>query len=139
MNHSPRSATAAIAPRSPARIIPSGLTPSELSAYISCAVRLIKPSILAQWAAQYPDAAQPLAVWQRLIESHEMPHFVALRRIFPHADQVTVTSRRTVTVFNVRGNHYRLLAALHYNRQLCFALRFLTHKDYDQDHWKNEL
>ena len=102
-------------------------------------MRLIKPSTLAHWAAQFPDAAQSLAVWQRLMESHELPHFVALRRIFRHADQVTVASQRTVTIFNVRGNHYRLLAALHYNRQLCFALRFLTHAEYDKNRWKNEL
>lgn len=30
-------------------------------------------------------------------------------------------------------------AAIHYNRQLCFALRFLTHADYSKDRWKTEL
>lgn len=102
-------------------------------------MRLIKPSTLRQWAEKYPDAAEALAVWQRLIEGNEFLHFAALRRVFPHADQVAVKSRRTVTVFNVRGNHYRLIAALHYNRQMCFALRFLTHADYDKEHWKTEL
>ena len=102
-------------------------------------MRRIKPSTLRQWAERYPEAAEALAVWQRLIESNPLPHFAALRRVFPHADQVAVKSRRTVTVFNVRGNHYRLIAALHYNRRLCFALRFLTHADYTKANWKNEL
>jgi len=115
------------------------LTLAARSAYIPYAVRLIKPSTLRTWAGQYPDAAEALAVWQRLVEAHEFPHFVALRRVFPHADQIIVTSKRIVTVFNVRGNHYRLVAALHYNRQLCFALRFLTHADYSKDRWKDEL
>lgn len=115
------------------------MTLTACGAYIPYAVRLIKPSTLREWAGHYPDAAQALAVWQRLVEAHEFPHFAALRRVFPHADQITVTSKRTVTVFNVRGNHYRLVAALHYNRQLCFALRFLTHADYSKDRWKDEL
>ena len=104
-----------------------------------CAMRLIKPSTLRQWVEKYPDATEALAVWQRLIEGNQFPHFASLRRVFPHADQVAVKSRRTVTVFNVRGNHYRLIAALHYNRRMCFTLRFLTHADYDKEHWKTEL
>lgn len=78
-------------------------------------------------------------MWQRLVEAHDFPHFIALRRGFPHADQINVRSKRTVTVFKVRGNHYRLMAALHYNRPFCFALRFLTHADHSKDRWKAEL
>lgn len=34
-------------------------------------------------------------------------------------------------VFNTRGNHYRLIAKIHYNRKMVFV-RFLgTHKEYD--------
>lgn len=102
-------------------------------------MRLIKPSTLRQWGRQYADAAPALAVWRALIEAGDFAHFAALRRVFPSADQVTVESGRTVTVFNVRGNRYRLIAAVHYNRALVYALRFLTHADYDKDRWKNEL
>ena len=51
----------------------------------------------------------------------------------------TAASQLAATVFNARGNHYRLVAALHYNRQLCFALRFLTHAKYSKDRWKDKL
>ena len=102
-------------------------------------MRLIKPSTLRAWAEDYHGTGEALAVWQRLIEQNDFPHLAALRRVFPHADPVAVRSHRTVTVFNVRGNHYRLIAALHYNRQLCFALRFLTHADYTKGRWKDDL
>ena len=115
------------------------MTRSKITAYIPYAIRLIKPSTLRQWAGRFPDADGGLAVWQRLIEGHPFPHFAALRRVFPHADQVVVQSRRTVTIFNVRGNRYRLVAVLHYNRRMCFALRFLTHAEYSKGHWKTEL
>ena len=115
------------------------LTVTSGGAYISYAVRLIKPSTVREWADQYPDAASALAAWQRLMETHEFVHFAALRRVFPHAGQGTVASQRLVTVFNLRGNRYRLVVALHYNRQLCFALRFLTHAEYSKNHWKDQL
>ncbi|MSU61565.1 MAG: type II toxin-antitoxin system HigB family toxin [Pedosphaera sp.] len=102
-------------------------------------MRLIKPSTLKTWAEQFPKAREALAVWQRLIEQNDFAHLAALRRVFPHADPVAVRSGRTATVFNVCGNHYRLIAALHYNRQLCFALRFLTHAEYSRNRWKDEL
>jgi len=35
-----------------------------------------------------------------------------LRQTFPHADQVTPASKRTVTVFNIAGNHHRLITAI---------------------------
>jgi mRNA interferase HigB len=52
---------------------------------------------------------------------------------------VTVSSGRSVTVFNIRGNDYRLVAAIHYNTQRVYALRVLTHAEYDRDRWKDQL
>lgn len=35
-------------------------------------------------------------------------------------------------VFNIKGNEYRLVAAVHYNRSMMF-IRFIgTHRDYDK-------
>ena len=34
-----------------------------------------------------------------------------------------MASGNTVTVFNIGGNKYRLIAALHYNRQRAYVLR----------------
>ena len=37
------------------------------------------------------------------------------------------------------GNTYRLTVALHFNSQVAYTLRFLTHAEYDRDDWKGEL
>jgi mRNA-degrading endonuclease HigB of HigAB toxin-antitoxin module len=42
-------------------------------------------------------------------------------------------------VFNVCGNSYRMIVAMHFNRQTAFTLRFLTHTEYSTEQWKNEL
>jgi len=52
-----------------------------------------------------------------------------VRATFPHADAVTVASGRSVVVFNIAGNKYRLITAIHYNRQLIFTLMVLTHSN----------
>ena len=74
--------------------------------------RFVRQSLLQQGKC-HGDARPSLSVWRRLIEGHEFRHFTGLRSVFPSADQVTVGSGRTVVVFNIKGNRYRLIAALH--------------------------
>ena len=70
------------------------------------------------------------AMWRSLTD---------VRRVYPSADMVRVSSGKSVLVFNVCGNTYRLIVAMHFDRQTVFTLRFLTHTEYDRDDWKNEL
>jgi mRNA interferase HigB len=102
-------------------------------------VRVIAPSALRSWSGVHPDAAASLAGWLRVIEARDFAHFAELRMVWPNADQVEVRSGRTVTVFNIRGNRYRLLTALHYRGSRCYLLRFMSHEAYDLARWKDEL
>ena len=62
-----------------------------------------------------------------------------VRCTFGHADAVRVKSGRMVVVFNIKGNDFRLITAIHYNVSKVFVLRFLTHAEYSKDGWKEEL
>lgn len=42
------------------------------------------------------------------------------------------------TVFNIRGNTYRLIVTIHYNRQKIYIRHVLTHAEYDRGDWKRE-
>lgn len=77
--------------------------------------------------------------WYGLVESTSWRTFAELRRTFAACDVVAVASGNRVLVFNIGGNKYRLIAAVHFNRQTVFILRVLTHREYDQDDWKREL
>jgi mRNA interferase HigB len=59
--------------------------------------------------------------------------------VYRTADQVQVASGRKVIVFNISGNNYRLIAAVHFNTQRAFALRFMTHAEYSKNKWKETL
>ena len=91
-----------------------------------------------EYARRHPTIASTLDHWTQLIEEGDFANRVKLRRALPTADQATVKSGRTVTIFDIT-NHYRLITAVHYNHQLVFILLLLTHNEYDQGHWKKKL
>jgi len=62
---------------------------------------------------------------------HDFESFNALRKLFPSADIVG-----NLVVFNIGGNKYRLIAAIHFNRQKLYIRDVLTHAEYDKERWK---
>ena len=69
----------------------------------------------------------------------EWVSFVELRQTFGSADTVRVASGRSVVVFNIAGNRFRLICAVHYNTQTAFVLRFMSHAEYGKDTWQEDL
>jgi len=49
---------------------------------------------------------------------------------------VKLRSLIVVTVFNVKGNEYRLLTQVNYRDRVVLVLELLTHAEYDKDAWK---
>ena len=102
-------------------------------------MRIIKETFLVDAARRHALAAQRLEVWRKLVRAADWQHFAEMRRTFPDADVVKVKSGRNVIVFNIRGNEFRLIAAIHFNRQIAYTLRFMTHAEYSKDRWKDDL
>lgn len=89
-------------------------------------------------AARHPRCRPAVLAWKRLMLVNTFTDFVSLRRVFPHADQVTVASRRTVTIFNL-SRSFRLITAIHYKQGRVYILRLFTHSEYDKNQWKDDL
>jgi mRNA interferase HigB len=102
-------------------------------------MRIIKRSTLAKYWQRHPSARAALLRWHALPKKGRWTSLQDVRATFPHADLVAVASGRTVVVFNIAGNNYRLITAIHYNRQLVFTLRIMTHRKYSEEKWKDEL
>jgi mRNA interferase HigB len=102
-------------------------------------VRVIHGGTVKAWAAQYPDASEALAAWLQNVIDATWQNLSEVRQVYPHADPVIVASGRTVVVFNIRGNNYRLVTAIHFNRQIIYTLRFMTHAEYSKNRWKDTL
>ncbi len=102
-------------------------------------MRIIKEKFLRDAAEQYPKAAKYLANWTVIVQGAAWQNLNEVRSCYPKADGVRVDSGKTVIVFNVCGNTYRLIVAMHFKSQIAFTLRFLTHAEYDRDDWKDKL
>ena len=73
----------------------------------------------------------PLLNWYRITKRADWDSLADVRRDFAHADAV---GRRTV--FNIHGNHYRLIARINYLTKRVFILNILTHVQYSKGDWK---
>ncbi len=99
-------------------------------------MRIIKRSTLVKYWEKNPQAESGLTQWFKLTKAAGWKSIQDARATFPHADPVTVESKRTVVVFNISGNKYRLITAIHYDRQKVFTLMVLTHAEYNKNKWK---
>jgi len=95
-------------------------------------MRVITRKRLNEFVREHPDAQSVLEHWYRLMKTHWFANFAQLRKLFPSADQV-----ENKTVFDIGGNKYRLIAAIHYNGARVYIRAILTHRDYDKGTWKN--
>lgn len=96
-------------------------------------MRLITQRRLLEFIENYPDAKISLERWYRIVKHVNFDSFAELRKVFPSADKVG-----KLTVFNIGGNKYRLIAAIHYNRHIIYIRHVLTHKQYDKGMWKDK-
>lgn len=94
---------------------------------------------LGEWGREYPDVRASLAAWHAVARRARWDNIGEVRTDFPTADGVVVKSGNVVTVMNIRGNHYRLITAIHYNRKRVYLLRLLSHAEYDKGKWKYQL
>lgn len=102
-------------------------------------VRIIKRTKLREYSNLHGSAKQPLEDWHKLTKAAEWTNLVDTKKTFPQADQVKVASKRVTTIFNIGGNKFRLITAIHYKAKIVFLLCFLTHSEYDKNTWKNQL
>jgi mRNA interferase HigB len=92
-------------------------------------MRLISNKALVDFAAEHSDAGLALQIWRKLIETGSYNNFADLKRTFASVDRVS-----SFFVFDIGGNKFRLVCAVHFNRQMVFIRHVFTHKEYDK--WK---
>ena len=73
----------------------------------------------------------PISEWYKIASCADWNSLVEVRKSYPHADFVD-----PFTVFNIRGNVYRLIVKIEYRWKLIFVKHLLTHEEYDQGGWK---
>ena len=98
-------------------------------------VHVISQKALREFGRKRADAATPPRAWLKLARHGSFQNLAELKRTFAGVDLVSVKGR-DFYVFNIGGNKYRLIAAIHFNSQKLFVRHILTHSDYDTERWK---
>lgn len=79
-------------------------------------MRLISNKVLREFGLRHKAASDPLQAWRKLIECNTFGSFADLKRTFNSVDKVG-----EFYVFDIAGNHYRLIAAIHFNTQTLYV------------------
>jgi mRNA interferase HigB len=90
-------------------------------------MRIIALGQLRDFWVKHPQAELPLRAWYAEASRAEWKNPAEIKRAYRNASFLP----NNRVVFNVKGNDYRLVVAVHYNRAMMF-IRFVgSHADYD--------
>jgi len=92
-------------------------------------LRVISNKALTEFSAIHPAADEPMQAWRKVIESRIFVNFAEIKSAFNATDKVG-----NYYVFDIGGNKYRIVAAIHFDHQKLYVRHTFTHKEYDK--WK---
>ena len=89
---------------------------------------IISKSIIYVFAEKHPDVRDAVDDWYRKVKLANWSNFGEMKNAFNTVDYVG----NDRFVFNLKGNRYRIVVMIHFNRRTLY-IRFLgTHKEYDK-------
>ena len=96
-------------------------------------MHVISFKILREYAENHADCREALNNWYKVAVKAKWSKLVEVQQVFPKAEAVS-----NFTVFNIKGNKYRLIVSIDYEGQLIYIKYILTHAEYDQENWKDD-
>ncbi|WP_036097073.1 type II toxin-antitoxin system HigB family toxin [Leptospira weilii] len=94
-------------------------------------MHVISKRKITEFIEQYPKSRSSLELWYKVLSKTDFDNIPDLRNAFPSTDIV-----QNLFVFNISGNNFRLIAAIHFNRKKVYIRDILTHTEYDKVKWK---
>ncbi|MBB3838330.1 mRNA interferase HigB [Runella defluvii] len=89
---------------------------------------VIAKSALVKFGEKHPNALVPLMEWYDTVLLADWGHFMDIRMTFNSVDFVG----NDRYVFNIKGNHYRLVALIHFSIRTVYVKFVGTHNEYDR-------
>ena len=86
---------------------------------------------IREFTSTHRDAVSSLKAWYTTVKKSHWHHLAELKQVYPAADVVG-----RYTVFNIKGNKYRLVSRIVYRSQTVFIVSIMTHEEYDLGKWK---
>lgn len=96
-------------------------------------MHVISRKILRDYCQSHADVCESLYDWYRVASKAQWNNLTEVQATYKNAKAVG-----NFTVFNIKGNHYRLIVDIIYPSQRIYLKYILTHAEYDKDKWKND-
>lgn len=90
-------------------------------------MRIISKKVIRYYSEQYSQAKLPLTEWYLKMKVCHAKNLTQIRKLFNSADFAY-----NYTIFNIGGNNFRLITAIHYNMQFCYIREIWTHAEYSK-------
>lgn len=97
-------------------------------------MHVISKKMLVEFWTDHADAKEALESWYLTAKQASWSHLAEVQQTYNTAESVD----QRWTVFNIRGNKYRLITAIHYDRKKIYIRHVLTHAEYSRGRWKQE-
>lgn len=94
-------------------------------------MHVISRKKLNEAALRHSEIEPALDAWFRITKKAVWQNLGDVRKTFASADAV-----EKWTVFNIKGNKYRLITEINYRFGRIYIRQVLTHAQYDQEKWK---
>ncbi len=91
-------------------------------------MRVITRSTLAAYWQSHPDVEQALKSWYFEAKHAQWKKPEDIKHRYKNADFLS----QNRVVFNMKGNHYRLVVKIHYNTGVVYVRFIGTHAEYDR-------
>jgi len=91
-------------------------------------MRIIALKTFRQFWEKHGDAQEPLLAWYHDAKRADWESPDDIKRVYRNAS--IVANNRVV--FNIKGNDYRLVVAIHYKTGIIFVRFVGTHSEYDK-------
>ena len=96
-------------------------------------MRIISRRALLDFGADHADATELLDNWYRRAKSAQWNSLDDVQSDYRSADQAG-----DCVVFNIKGNKYRLIVKIRYDKQLIFVRYIFTHAEYDKGGYRDD-
>lgn len=93
-------------------------------------MRVLGTEVLDKAKKLHRDLASSLATWLMIAREAKWKNLNEVRLTWPNTDRV-----KGKTIFNIKGNRYRLIAIVNYASQTIIVRMLVTHDEYSTGEW----
>ena len=97
-------------------------------------MRIYSKKTLDEFGKTHADVADVLKGWYRVAKSSKWQNIQDVKK----SCSASADAAGRFTVFNIKGNKYRLIVSIDYEKQIINIKYILTHAEYDSGRWKND-